>query len=190
MSQQPIKIEDSVIIDLIVNQGQEELKNVIYKRYFQKVYYSCWRRVQEREIAKDLAHDVLLKIFSNLAQYQGRSSFGMWVRAIAHNYSIDYLRKQKRMYFETYEEESLGNILVDEDTIASKILLEKRSDLLKGMIANLKVKDQTVIKMRYYEGLSIKEISEAIGSGVSATKMRLKRAKMRLIERASELQVA
>ena len=140
-------------------------------------------------MAKDLTQDVLLKVFSNLPQFKGKSTFNMWVRAITFNYCIDYLRKRKRMYFEEYQEEKLENMSIEDNTIAAKQLLEERSELLKTLICDLKVKDQAVIKMRYYEGRSIKEISDAIGSGVSATKMRLKRAKERLIERAHQMQL-
>ncbi len=189
MSHQPVIISDSVLVDLIVNEGRTELKDVIYKRYYQKVYYRCLSIVHDTEMAKDLSQDVLLKIFSNLSQFKGKSTFNMWVRAITFNYCIDYLRKRKRMYFEEYQEEKLENVMVEDNAIAKKILLEERSELLITLIDDLKVKDQIVIKMRYYEGRSIKEISDAIGSGVSATKMRLKRAKERLIEKANQLQL-
>lgn len=189
MSHQPTKISDSVLVDLIVKEGRIELKNVIYKRYSQKVYFRCLSIVHDSEMAKDLTQDVLLKVFSNLSQFKGKSTFNMWVRAITFNYCIDYLRKRKRMYFEEYQEEKLENMTTEDNTIAAKQLLEERSEILKTLICDLKVKDQAVIKMRYYEGRSIKEISDAIGSGVSATKMRLKRAKERLIEKAHQMQL-
>jgi len=189
MSQQPTKISDSVLVDLIVKEGRTELQNVIYKRYSQKVYYRCLSIVHDTEMAKDLTQDVLLKVFANLSQFKGKSTFNMWIRAITFNYCIDYLRKRKRMYFEEYQEEKLENMITEDNVIASKILLEERSELVKALLSDLKVKDQAVITMRYYEGRSIKEISDAIGSGVSATKMRLKRAKERLTAKVNQMQL-
>lgn len=190
MSQQPVKLSDDVIIRLIVKEGRTELQSLIYKRYFDKVSYRCYTIIKDREMAKDLAHDVLLKVFANLSRFEGRSSFGLWVRTIAYNYSIDYVRKQKRMYFEEYEETKLENTYLEDTTINEKLQLEERSLQLKNLIGELKVKDQNVIKMRYYEGLSIKEISEATGVGISAIKMRIKRAKTRLMEKAAAKNLA
>ena len=190
MINQPTKVTDEVLVDLIVNQGRKELLNLIYKRYSKKIYYQCFNIVKDTEVAKDLAQDVVLKVFGKLSQYKGNSSFNMWVRAIAYNYSIDYIRKRKRMYFETFEEEVINDVVASNDEgIREKILFEERANQLQDLITHLKDKDQAVIRMRYYEGLSIKEISDNIGSGVSATKMRLKRAKTRLMEKANELAI-
>lgn len=188
MSLQPIKISDEALVDLIVNNGREELLDTIYKRYHEKVYYRCLAMIKNQEVAKDLTQDILLKIFGKLSQFKGNASFNMWVRAIAYNYCIDYIRKRKRLYFESYEEDVINNtIAYDEDGVENKIKEEERFNQLQGLISYLKDKDQVVIRMRYYEGLSIKQISDATGSGVSATKMRLKRAKTRLMQKANDL---
>ena len=111
-------------------------------------------------------------------------------RNCIYNYCIDYIRKRKRLYFESYEEDVINNtVAYDDDGVKNKMLEEERFTQLQGLISYLKDKDQVVIRMRYYEGLSIKQISDATGSGVSATKMRLKRAKTRLMEKANELAI-
>lgn len=189
MSQKPNEISDNTIIELIIFHDKKELQGLLYSRYNQKVFYRCLKIVKNRELAKDLTQDIMLKAFSRLSQYQGKS-FGMWLNTIAYNYCIDYLRKAKRLYFETYEEEHFQNRAMDGDGILEKIRFEEQLEQLNGFILELKLKDRTFIEMRYRQGLSIKAISEHTGVGESAVKMRLKRAKEKLIEKADMLQAA
>lgn len=186
MSQRPREINDNMVVHLIVHQDRTELLDLLYRRHSQKVYYRCLKIVKDAELAKDLAQDVILKAFANLAQFKGKS-FGMWLNAIAYNYCIDYIRKNKRLYFESYEENQFQNIEADNEGVLSKIRYEERLEQLDLMIEGLKPKDKLVIKLRYYNGLSIQEISNQTGFGVSATKMRIKRAKEKLKVRASEI---
>jgi RNA polymerase sigma-70 factor (ECF subfamily) len=186
MSQNPREINDNMVVHLIVNQGRVELMDLLYRRYSKKVYYRCLKIVKDSELAKDLAQDVILKAFANLAQFKGKS-FGMWLNAIAYNYCIDYIRKNKRLYFESYEENQFQDREADNEGVLAKIRQEERLEQLDTMIEMLKPKDKLVIKLRYYNGMSIKEISDKTGFGVSATKMRIKRAKEKLVARASEM---
>ena len=186
MSQKPREINDNMLVHLIVHQGRVELMDLLYRRYSQKIYYRCLKIVKDSELAKDLAQDVILKAFANLAQFKGKS-FGMWLNAIAYNYCIDYIRKNKRLYFESYEENQFQDREADNEGVLSKIRYEERLEQLDMMIEALKPKDKLVIKLRYYNGMSIREISDKTGFGVSATKMRIKRAKEKLMARASEM---
>ena len=186
MSQKPKEISDNMIVHLIVHQGRAELMDLLYRRYSKKVYYRCLKVVKDSELAKDLAQDVILKAFANLAQFKGKS-FGMWLNAIAYNYCIDYIRKRKRLYFESYEENQFEDREADNAGVLAKIKYEERLEQLDTLIEALKPKDKLVIRLRYYNGMSIREISNQTGFGVSATKMRIKRAKEKLIARASEV---
>lgn len=186
MSQRPKELSDNAIVNLIVEHGRSEMMDLLYRRYSQRVYYRCLKIVKDSELAKDLSHDVLLKAFSNLKQYKGHS-FGMWLNAIAFNYCIDYLRKRKRLYFESYEERHFEDTASDNEGVSSKILFEEQLEALGVLVNNLKPKDKLVIQLRYYKGMSIKEISDSTGFGVSATKMRIKRAKAKLMANASTI---
>ncbi len=77
------------------------------------------------------------------------------------------------------------DIEADTDGILIKIRKEERLEELDALVETLKPKDKLVIRLRYYNGMSIQEISNQIGMGVSATKMRIKRAKEKLMSQVA-----
>jgi RNA polymerase sigma factor (sigma-70 family) len=184
MSQKPKEINDNMVVELIVRHGRIELMDLLYRRYSKKIYYRCLKIVKDSELAKDLSQDVMLKAFSSLSQYKG-VVFGVWLNAIAYNYCIDYIRKSKRLGLESYEENLFQDIEADTDGILIKIRKEERLEELDALVETLKPKDKLVIRLRYYNGMSIQEISNQIGMGVSATKMRIKRAKEKLMSQVA-----
>lgn len=172
-------LTDDNIIERINQNGQEHLFGVLYSRYYNQVYFQAVKILKDKEAARDMTQDVMLKVFQKLGQYKGNASFGGWLRTITYNACIDSIRRNSRIFWETYDD-MLLEVPQDNSEIERKIELEQHAETVADVIQDLREKDQKVLKMRYYEGRSIREISHAINSGESATKMRLKRAKSRL----------
>lgn len=172
-------LTDDNIIERINQNGQEHLFGVLYSRYYNQVFFQAMKILKDKEAARDMTQDVMLKVFQKLDQYKGNASFGGWLRTITYNACIDSIRRNSRIFWETYDDVLL-EVPQDNSEIERKIELEQHAETVADVIQELREKDQKVLRMRYYEGRSIREISHAINSGESATKMRLKRAKSRL----------
>ena len=69
---------------------------ILYDRYAEKVYHKCISFVKDVDLAQDLAHDVFLKTFLNLAKFEGKSKFSTWLYSLTYNFCIDYLRKNNK----------------------------------------------------------------------------------------------
>lgn len=136
---------------------------------------------KNEEEAKDVAHDVILKIYLKLSGFNKKSKFSTWVYAITYNHCVDHQAKQKKMM-----------------NMAEEIRLEEESDLNKSptdteilglsvetlylLLEELSPTEKSLLLMKYQDGFSIKEIAELTGSGVSAVKMKLKRTKTKLMD--------
>lgn len=173
------QLTDDQIIERINTQGHDHLFGTLYSRYYNQVFFQSLKILKDKEAARDMTQDVMLKVFQKLDQYKGNASFGGWLRTITYNACIDSIRRGSRIYLEHYEEQLL-DVAQDNSEIERKIEFERNAETVEQLMLSLKDKDQKVLKMRYYQGCSIREISHAIDSGESATKMRLKRAKFRL----------
>lgn len=157
---------------------KRQLQEVLYNRYAEKIYFKCLSIVKSKETAKDLAHDIIIKIFTHLNKYSGKSEFYPWVAAVAYNHCITWLNKEKRIKVEDIDGHPSG-IIVDDggEGVAQKVLQEFQLNQLERLFDKIKEVEKIVLLMRYQDGLSVKEIAHILKVGESAVKMRLKRGR-------------
>ena len=84
--------------------GDTEAFNPLIRKYQQRVYNLIYRRIRNHEAAEDICQEVFLKAWRALPNFQRKSIFYSWLRRIAVNCSIDFIRKQKRQIVFAYEE--------------------------------------------------------------------------------------
>ncbi len=178
---------DNEIIDLILNKGKKQLFELLYDRYSEKVYHKCILITKDKEISKDLTHDIFIKIFLNLSKYKGTSPFSLWVHSISYNHCIDFLKKKKRLHLEQYEDFKHDEISELLDEKQEKILKEMQLTELENAFDQLKEEDRIILLMRYKDNISVKDIAESLGFGLSALKMRLKRARGKLADMIGDI---
>lgn len=155
--------------------------NVLYSRYADKVYRKCYSFVKDEAAAEDLAHDVFIKVLLNLNSFSGRSKFSSWLYSVTYNFCIDYLRRKQRHHIESIDNDSSTPInLADIDTVED--LSHIKSDRLKLLLEKVKTEEKMILLMKYADSMSIKEIQEALNLSESAVKMRIKRAKEKVLD--------
>jgi len=174
-----IDCSDIELIEGIRN-GNKELLNVLYERYSSKVYRKCIGMTGDINLAKDLTHDIFIKIITKLHTFKGTSKFSLWVHSITHNHCINFLVKEKRVQFEeldSFTEENLS--LVDIESQHVELLQIRVAELMR-LMQLLDPREKEILLLRYQDELSLKEIAEALDIGASAAKMRLKRSRDKL----------
>jgi len=144
------------------------------------------------EDVEDVAQQALAKAYFSIRRFDQRSAFGTWLYKIAVNECWDYLRKKKvrRLVYESdLSEEQLrrmdslpehgyGGAVHREDAGRR---LEQRQ-LVERMLGQLDEKDQIMLVMKEVEGFSVEEIGNVLGLNVNTVKVRLFRARGRLVE--------
>lgn len=175
------QLNDRQLIDRILSSGDTSLFSVLYDRYANKVYRKCIGMVRNKDDAQDLAHDILVKAFLNISNFEGNSTFSTWIYAISYNQCIDFLRQRQKLPTNDYEEsDNLLNYQDDDTQIAEKELFEMGVERLNLLIYQLSEDDRAILLMKYQDGMSIDNIILVLNVTESAVKMRLKRARDRL----------
>ncbi len=177
-----IEISDKEIVEQIITTGDKQLFNILYDRYVDKVYHKCLLLTKDKEMSKDLTHDILIKVFLNLSKLKKITNFSLWVHSITYNHCIDYLRLKNKFKHEDYDEERFENISEQEIEQEEQQLKEIQLSELEIVFEQLKQEERLILLMRYQDGLPIKAIARAVGAGESAVKMRLKRSRDHLAE--------
>lgn len=144
------------------------------------------------EDVEDVAQQALAKAYFSIRRFDLRSAFGTWLYKIAVNECWDYLRKKKvrRLVYESdmseeqvrklesMPEHGYGGALHREDAGRR---IEQRQ-LVERLLGELEEKDQVMLVMKEVEGFSVEEIGEVLDLNVNTVKVRLFRARGRLVE--------
>ncbi len=165
-----------------VLEGETALLDVLYERYSGKIFHKCLSLIKDREAAKDCTHDIIVKVFTNLANFKGRSAFSLWVHSISYNYCMDYLQKRKRTDFSDNIEYELDVLTNDDSALEDKLLHDLQLVQLETVFEKLNTDEKMILMMRYQDNMSVKDISDSLQIGESAVKMRLKRSRDHLGE--------
>ena len=173
---------DEDLVKAIVANNDTLLFEVLYDRYAGLVYNKCYGFARDEHEAKDLTQDVFLKLFVKLASFKGKSKFSTWLYSFTYNHCVNYVTRNTAKKFEkqAVDYKDIENLSEDNED-DDKSFLSMKVDKLKVALELISPEEKMILLMKYQDFLTIKEIGEALGIGQSAVKMRIKRAKDKLI---------
>ena len=91
-----INIEDIELAKLCAR-GDEKARKELYTRYAAGLYALCIRYVGDRELARDLMHDAMIRIFDTIGKYKPTGSLKSWCSRVTVNMVIDCLRRSRKL---------------------------------------------------------------------------------------------
>ena len=173
------QVNDEEIVEKIKSSEKNELFEVLYDRYVDKVYRKALFMVHDSNVAQDLAHDILIKTYLKLNTFEGKSSFSTWLFQVTYTHCIDYLRKQKKISEESFAEDRFDARWLDDslESIEQKELFEIRLKRIKEILDEIKPEEKILLLMKYQDDMHIREMAAFCECGESAVKMKLKRAR-------------
>jgi len=163
------EIEDNKILELINNDQtfDQGFKQLVLK-FQEPLYWHIRRMVHFHEDADDVIQNTFIKIFKGIKGFKGNSKLYTWLYRIASNESITFLNKKKKQraldidsHVFDLEQKLIADNYFDAD--GAQLSLIKAIELLPE-------KQQLVFRMRYYDNLKYKDISETLGTSVGALK--------------------
>lgn len=137
--------------------GDDHAFEILYERYFEKIYAFIIRRVGHREIAEDLVAHIFLKAFASRARFVWKTSFKSWLYQIANNTLIDHYRSHKP----TVE---FDPNIHQEPTISPSAIpvieIEGLRKTLNEVLSKLDARTQRVIQLKFFGEMDNLEIAE------------------------------
>jgi len=173
-------LSDQTLLEMY-QQGNREAVSQLLERHTRRVRDYVRMMVKDNDVADDLTQEVLIMVVKVLdeGRYTDKGRFLPWVLRIAHNRVLDYFRAQKQV--KTVNESSagfdiLGSKNFAEPSIEESIILDQRAEEVRALVEELPDEQREVVKMRYYEGLSFKEIAEQTGVSINTALGRMRYA--------------
>ncbi|WP_344730191.1 RNA polymerase sigma factor [Corallibacter vietnamensis] len=176
---------DETLVKKIVLNNDADLFEVLYDRYADLVYNKCFSFAKDEDEAKDLTQDVFLKLFIKLVSFKEKSKFSTWLYAFTYNHCVNYVTRDtaKKIEKNAVETTEIQDNPEEEDFNIYQLKVDK----LRIALERIPPKDKMILLLKYQDSVTIKELETILDVGSSAVKMRLKRAKEKLIEVYSNL---
>lgn len=147
--------------------GDREAFGELYRRYLPPVLRFLTFRVASRNDAEDLAGLVFYRAWQALPRYREQEAgFRAWVYCIARNSVIDYYRTSRN--HASLDESWAGAIMADSANDPDTHIVAEE---VRAGLSRLPEEQQTVLVLRFVEGLSHAEVAEAVGKSEGACRM-------------------
>ena len=165
-----INSEDSDIIESFIN-GNESAFNYLVLKYQRKIYWVIRKMVLDHDDADDITQEVFVKLYKSLKDFRGESSFYTYLYKIAVNYSLNYLKKQKKVTERTKDIDDESYKLSSDDALQDEGYDEAiMKKVLTEAIKTLPEQQRAVFNLRFYDNLNYEEISKIMKKSVGGMK--------------------
>ena len=171
-----------------VQRGDSEAFGPLVERYQQRIFSILFHLVRRRDEVEDLAQEVFFKAFRAIRSYNFQSSFATWLSRIAVNHCYDYLRKvraSRLSYYSEMTEESAHELERKAESPSRQGLDHGEKLALRDFVGRLLARapedDRVILALKELEDYSVEEIGDLLRLKPSTVKVRLHRARKRML---------
>ena len=182
-----MKTSDSCLISQY-QKGDEQALEKLIQKHQQELFSFIFYKVKDEDLANDFFQDTFIKIIIKLKEgkYTEEDKFILWAKRIASNLIIDHFRLKSRhitvsetSYMD--DEFSIFDTIKETDfNVEEQLILSQIHEDLKNIIVFLPENQQEIIKMRFYDELTFKEIAELTNTSINTTLGRMRYALMNI----------
>lgn len=168
--------------------GNENALATLIERHQKDLFSFIFYKLMDDDLANDIFQDTFVKIIVTLKEgrYNEEGKFILWAKRIAHNLIIDHYRlksKHIKVSETSYvnDEYSIFDLIAGkEENVEEKLVSQQIQQDLMKMLVCLPESQQEVIKLRFFDGLSFKEIAEQTDTSINTTLGRVRYALINL----------
>ena len=183
-----MKIQTDSTLISEYKQGSEQALATLIERHQKDLFSFIYYKLMDEDLANDIFQDTFMKIIVTLKEgrYNEEGIFMLWAKRIAHNLIIDHFRlksKHAKVSETTYDNEefSIFDLIAGkEENVEEKLVSQQIQNDLMKMLVCLPENQQEVIKLRFFDGLSFKEIAEQTNTSINTTLGRVRYALINL----------
>ena len=169
-------------------QGNEKALAILIERHQKDLFSFIFYKLMDDDLANDIFQDPFMKIIVTLKEgrYNEEGKFILWAKRIAHNLIIDHYRlksKHVKVSETSYDndEYSIFDLIAGkEENVEEQLVSQQIQEDLMKMLVCLPENQQEVIKLRFFDGLSFKEIAEQTNTSINTTLGRVRYALINL----------
>ena len=170
--------------------GSEKAFRELLRRYEKPVFSLIYRMVRDRGLAEDLSQEAFIRTFNAIGSYNPGYKFSSWIFKIAHNVTIDHLRRKR---IDTISIHGSPDAVTPDEQARTSLVLESATERPDAYVENLELGSQieaaigtlrpeyrAVTLLRHVEGYSYQEIADILELPLGTVKTYIHRARLEL----------
>jgi RNA polymerase sigma-70 factor (ECF subfamily) len=162
--------------------GKINAFSYIVDRHKNKAYNLAFRICSNHEEAEEIAQDSFIKAYKSLKGFKMKSSFSTWLHRIVYNTAISHVRIKKKGVLSLEDFPADATDFIGTNTSEEEAEKEYRSSLINFALQKINEEERGLISLYYYEEMSTEEISDVTGISKSNIKVKLFRARQKMLE--------
>lgn len=167
-------------IDKVIK-GDTNAFAFLVEKYKDMVFSLAIKITKNREEAEEVSQDSFIKAFKAIHTFKGDSKFSTWLYKISYHNCMDRVNKNARKYnIDRIDEVIENRIKATEDTMQT-IERKERAELMNDCLLELPEDERSILWLFYYKELSLKEIMEVTSLSQANLKVKLHRARKKLL---------
>lgn len=184
--------EESALVRRVQAGDQLAFREVV-ERYQNKVHSIIYGILRNRNDAEDIAQQVFAKVYFSIRTFDSRSTLLTWIYKITVNECYDYLRKRrvrKLVYESDFSDEDAQHLARSNAAVDSRPSAESElagRDYVRKLLAKVSEEDRSLLLLKEVEGHSVEELAEMTGMNQNTIKVKLFRARQKLLKAARRL---
>lgn len=179
-------VADEILVNKAL-EGDSAAYGELVSRYQDRIYGLACKMLTAPEDARDAAQEIFIRVYKSLPGFDWRSSFATWLYRIATNVCLDFLRRRSR--------DQKRNLPLEEGRIKQdsfrdntpgpeETFLEKeKAKMLRQAVDALPDGYRVVLVLHHYQGLSYRQVAQAVSLTEKTVATRIHRAKKLLREK-------
>ncbi|HPE34128.1 MAG TPA: sigma-70 family RNA polymerase sigma factor [Bacteroidales bacterium] len=152
----------------------------IYEMFSKTLFNTCFRIVDNDADAEDLMQESFIEAFDKIHTFRGEGGFGGWLKRIAINNSINFLRKHRKWIIVDHSEMEVADPEPDNEEISENVFC--RIEEIRNAINKLQPAYKLVLSLHLLEGYDHEEIAAILGTTHGNIRTRYSRAKQKLLQ--------
>lgn len=169
-----------------IRAGEESAFNVLYDRYFQRVYHFAYARVHNRADAEEAVQETFTAVYRSVDAYRGQSSLLSWIYGIAKNTVNNHIRRA-RVQEQRVERAELDLVRDAESALESftpedRLDLRRCAEAIDVALSSVTAWQAEVFVLRHFEDLPIQEIADRMHRSNDAIRSSLYRVKRLVVQ--------
>jgi RNA polymerase sigma-70 factor, ECF subfamily len=167
--------------------GDDAAFNEVVTAYRRRILGTVSRLISRPEDVEDVAQEVFLRLYFSLDQLRAPEGFDSWLYRLTVNAALDYLRKRRRRHESRMSDLSEQQVLLADAAAGGRALDEQQDksrtrDFVDSLLSSVSEEDRILLTLKEVEGLSLKELESIYHVNENALKVRLFRARQRVLK--------
>lgn len=188
------KMSDFQLIELYKS-GNNQAFEALLHRHKDYIYSHIYAIAKDEDVSNDIFQDTFVRIITCIKQdaYTDNGKFKYWATRIAHNMVIDYVRGNAQsdvVLVDPTDYVYLNNELLSDRPIEDKIIEQQDQCKLHSLYLQLPDNQRDIVRMRFYENMSFKEISERTGVSINTSLGRMRYALLNMRRMMKDREIA